>query len=74
MICSFLVVLRDSVDLMGFQNRDSRFYRLDISQERGNSLYRLNAHHKETGLVHRTDGGLVHCRHSRYQFDNQYKA
>ena len=48
--------------------------RLDVHQERGNSLRRLNAHRRESGLmhrregnlVHRRDSGLVHRRHSRF--------
>ena len=38
---SFLVVLRDSVDLVCFCSKDSRSCRLDIHPERGNSLVRL---------------------------------
>ena len=40
--------------------------RLDVYQERGNSLRRFNAHRKKSGLVHQREGNLVHRSHSRF--------
>ena len=46
---SFLVVLKDSVNLVCSCSRGSMSRSLDIHPERGNSLCRLNAHCKESG-------------------------
>ena len=75
---SFLMFLGDPVDLVCSWNRGSGSRRLDVHPERGNNLHRLNAHRRESGLVHwresnllhRRNSGLVHRRHSRCQFDN----
>ena len=58
----FLVVLRDSVDLMCSWNRGSRSYKLNIYPERGNSLCRLNVYCRKSDLLHQREG--KHHSHS----------
>ena len=50
-------------NVLGGSARPSR---LDVHQERGNSLCRFNAHRRKSGLVHQKEGNLVHRSHSRF--------
>ena len=59
------MVLGDPVDfLVCSGSRGSRSCRLDVYPERGNSLHKLNAHCRESDLVHQKEDNLVHHSHS----------
>ena len=64
---SFLVVLRDSVDLVCSRSRGSRSRRLDVHPERGNNLVGLVYTTDRANLVSsmRTIGKVVSCTTER---------
>ena len=61
------MVLENPVDFLVCAE-SGRSRRLDVHLERGNSLCRLNAHRRESGLMHQRESKLVHYVHRSHSY------